>query len=382
MLANRFRTDHACAGVVRGPEIRRGARAPGAVLLARALMCSAILLGLLTGAALAQAVQAGGASERTVLDIGGRVIAFEARPVTVTSFTLPFEAGNALLLQDAQQRLRQPDLGPFGSSNGTVLHIVSVSGGDRKLAFERARTIRAALVRLGVADPRGLAAAAAEGETATDTAASAVDARIETITVTVSRLTRASCPACSASTLGTAAMDTGSVRLATMETGRSASLAAAAPVNPAASTARTADRREPDTNLSFTDRPALATDSRGPGISQEDARALGTVAAAAAAAAPPSPERPGAAARNERGRPRTAARNAAGPTKAAAAPVAVAHGERDGAAMAPRVRIGPEAVRRADLNALGLSGAAGCRPRAIVIDDYLPPRQGWQCGRR
>jgi hypothetical protein len=382
MLSHRFSIvrDHAGLGDGRRNDASPG-RGHGHV--ARSIACAAALLGLAAGAALAQPGQGGSpserviserrdTSERTVLDIGGRVIAFEARPVTVTEFTLPFEAGNALLLQDAQQRLRQPDLGPFGAANGAVLHIVSVSGGDRKLAFERARTIRAALVRLGTAEPRGLAAAATGGETASPT----VDARIEAITVTVSRLTRASCSACSATTLGTAAMDTGGVGLATMEIGRPETLAAAATAKPAAPTARTADRREPDANLSFTDRPALATSTATAGISQADARALGAVAGAVAAAPPP---------REAKAPTQQAERRPAAPALAApvAAPPAVA--ARIGASKieaGPRGRVSAEAVKLADLRALGRAGAPGCRPRSIVIDDYLPPQQGWQCGVR
>lgn len=328
-------------------------------------------------------------AERTVLDIGGRVIAFEARPVAVTTVTVPFEAGNALLLQDAQQRLRQPDLGPFGSSGGAVVHVVSVSGPDRKLAFERARTVRAALVRLGTAEPRGLAAAAFEAEAGAMPQAqgAAGDGRIEMITVRIERLTRASCPACSAATLATAALDSGAVSLVTMAVG------AASEPSLVAGAGRSADRREPASNLGFSDRPAIAPVAPEGRVSPADARALGLAAANAAAqpasaqpvttpapkaasAAAPKPAAPKPAAPMPAAPTPADAPSAKGRAVAASAPVAsAAEGVKPARRSAAMVRV-------ADLRALGHQGGAGCRPRTIVIDDYLPPIRAFACGGR
>jgi hypothetical protein len=275
----------------------------------------------------------------SVLEAGGRTLRFSAAPITLTQFTLPFEAGNALLLKEASQRLRQPDLGPFVDGGGAVMHLVTVSAPDAKLAFERARTIRAELVRLGVAEPRALAAAAGEPAATTASAPAALtDTRVEEATVRILRLTRASCHACGPTTLGAFALDTAAVRMARL------ALPGAAEPPDATSQARSADRTVPDGQLSFQDRPALALRE--------------TPAAVTTAAAPPA---------------RAAGRDG---LPQADQEVRAAHSAKPPARALPPTA---EAVRMADLRALGGLPQRGCRATIRPIDDYGPHPRVWTC---
>ena len=303
------------------------------------------------GAMLAAAPGAGARTSDTarpaaVLELGGRTLAFRAAPQEVVSFDLTFETGNAILLQPALQRLRQPDLGPFSSAGGAVLHIVTASGADRQLAFERARTVRAALVRVGMAEARGLAAAAVE---AAGSAPEPGSSRHEQVKITVLKVTRAACPACTSSTLGTAALDSGTVKMSTLS--RPPEPTETPPV-PASGLA---DRREPARNLTFTDRVPSADFEDATSRPAPDARP--TASPRPAPAPPPRPvEHPA-----ER----------AGPTLRAPAPAAVASRDVDGL----------RRLRLADAAALGRAPQPGCRPRTLVIDDYSQPIQVWRCPR-
>lgn len=318
-------------------------------LFSRALTVLAAVAA--TGSMLAAAPGAGArtgdaAKPTAVLELGGRTLAFRAAPQDVVSFDLTFETGNAILLQPALQRLRQPDLGPFASAGGAVLHIVTVSGADQQLAFERARTVRAALVRVGMAEARGLAAAAVEAEGSGPATGSG---RHEQVTITVLKVTRAACPACTSTTLGTAALDSGTVKMSTLSR---TPVQTETPPIPAGGLA---DRREPVRNLTFTDRVPSADFQDGRDGVAPDPRPT-----ASPGLAPTPPVRPA---------DHTAER--AGQRLHAPAPHAVATRDEDGL----------RRLRLADAAALGRAPQPGCRPRTLVIDDYSQPIQVWRCPR-
>jgi hypothetical protein len=303
----------------------------------------------------------------SVLDVGGRNLLFTAAPQPVLTLALPFERDNALLLKEAQAQLKQVSSGPF---RGVDLHVVLVTGPDAKLAFERARTVRAALVRMGQADGRALAAATGEqapgATSAATTSAAPSEERIEQVEVSIVKLPRAACKACNATTLGTIALDTASVRLATLTAARRPPLASAAaatgatPGGDAGAGALSADRREPAANLAFSDRPALAPRPLPPRPATID-----DLLAAPTRPTPPS-------------LPRVVADAPLPPVKTvqrrAAAGQAADPADRRAASAA--------AQRRVDLVALGVAPGPGCRPRRIIIDDYSAPIRTWTCSTR
>lgn len=311
------------------------------------LLAAAAAIGSMLAAAPGAGARTGDAARpAAVLELGGRALAFRAAPQEVVSFDLTFETGNAILLQPALQRLRQPDLGPFPSVGGAVLHIVTVSGTDRQLAFERARTVRAALVRVGMAEARGLAAAAIE--TAGSGPVTGSD-RHEQVTITVLKVTRAACPACTSSTLGTAALDSGTVKMSTLS--RPPERAETPPI-PAGGLA---DRREPVRNLAFTDRV--------PSADFEDGRDGATPDPRTTASPRPAPTPPA--------RPSEHAAERAGPALRAPTPPAFAARDEEGL----------RRLRLADAAALGRAPQPGCRVRTLVIDDYSQPIRVWRCPR-
>lgn len=310
--------------------------------------------------------------DAATLDLGGRSLVFRAAPKQVTSFELTFATGNAILLQPALQRLRQPDLGPYGSAGGATLYLVTATGADAKLAFERARTVRAALIRIGVAEPRAIAAVALDQ---IEPSAPAADPRYEQTKVTIMRVTRGACPACTATTLGTAALDTGSVKMATLTT---ASPERAEPQP--SPTARSADRREPERNHSFTDRI--------PGADFEDQVALGRATRPSGPAGQASASAPATATPSAKPSPAAATASVAppppprAPARAEPGEPAAQSGAEAPAPRAARQRPGAIDVASVDARALGLAGGPGCTPRQIVIDDYLKPVSAWRCPRR
>jgi hypothetical protein len=280
------------------------------------------------------------------------------------TFKVLFEKDNALLLQNAQQRLQQSDIGPFSGKGGQVLHVVTVAGPDQKLAFERARVIRAALVRQGSAEARALAAAAwtsGTGTEAADLTASIQDVggQTEEVEIKIMRLNRPACVACTASTFGTLALDSAAVRQVTMAETMPAGKVPAA----TESTARSADRRERPDNLAFTDGLPVASVPAAP------------MRRAAKSDAPTVAYRKPAAG----GSPTTIARERAHQLahEVSREPAVAA------AAALPKFRTGKPVevsmLSNADRRALGLAAGPGCTAQRIIIDDYSAPRLAWRC---
>jgi hypothetical protein len=286
---------------------------------------------LLASALLATPSEAKDAAE---LDLGGRSLRFADSQVAHT-LRLPFGRDSALVQVEALEAMRNAALGTITGANGTLLHVVTVAGDDPTLAFKRARALRAALARLGSADPRALAAAADGFEPPAAIAEPPAGAPTEWVPVRFVRLSRAECAGCTQQTLAAAALDTAVVSLATL---RPASAPAGAQTTgPGKPGRQEAAKSAPAREL------AKSSDHRKTGTGQPTARSAPSGASMPVANIRRSPTRP----------PETHAARTRSQHSAAAS-----HGPQ-----------------------LFPPSSPDCRVRVIVIDDYTPAQRVWICPR-